>query len=84
MGTSLLAPPQGPVRGRRFSALAREIAGLMETGRQVVLVSSGAVGLGTRILELRRRPRDIPSKQAAAAVGQIDLCRRFVQQNRHA
>jgi glutamate 5-kinase len=41
------------------------------------MVSSGAVGLGVRKLGLDGRPRSIPEKQAAAAIGQIDLCRRF-------
>jgi glutamate 5-kinase len=77
VGTSLLAPPDGGVHARRFSELARDIAELLDAGRQVVLVSSGAVGLGVRRLELASRPDSIPAKQAAAAVGQIDLCRRY-------
>jgi glutamate 5-kinase len=74
VGTSLLAPREGGVHVRRFSELADEITAL---GREVVLVSSGAVGLGVQRLELEARPSAIPEKQAAAAVGQIDLCRRF-------
>ena len=77
IGTSLLAPHGGGVRSRRFSELAGEIADLMVDGREVVLVSSGAVGLGVRRLGLDERPASIPTKQAAAAIGQIDLCRRF-------
>ena len=74
VGTSLLAPHDGAVHTRRFADLADEIAHL---GREVVLVSSGAVGLGVQRLGRSARPTAIPEKQAAAAVGQIDLCRRF-------
>ena len=77
LGTSLLAPPGESVHTRRFSELARQIATLVSEGHEVVVVSSGAVGLGMRRLQLSERPRSIPEKQAAAAVGQIDLCRRF-------
>lgn len=77
IGTSLLAPRGGGVHSRRFSDLAGEIAELDRDGRKVVLVSSGAVGLGVRRLGLDARPSSIPAKQAAASVGQIDLCRRF-------
>ena len=77
IGTSLLAPPTGGIHTRRISELAREVAQVLDQGRQVMLVSSGAVGLGTRKLGLPARPLAIPEKQAAAAVGQIDLCRRY-------
>jgi len=77
LGTSLLAPKHGGVQTRRFSAIARQVSAEMKRGREVVVVSSGAVGLGTRKLGLAERPSSIPGKQAAAAVGQIDLCRRF-------
>jgi glutamate 5-kinase len=77
VGTSLLAPPEGGAHPRRFGELAREIVEIRGNRREVVLVSSGAVGLGVRRLELETRPESIPGKQAAAAVGQIDLCRRY-------
>jgi glutamate 5-kinase len=77
IGTSLLAPPEGGVHVRRFGELARQVCGLLKRRHQVVLVSSGAVGLGVRRLGLSERPVAIPQKQAAAAIGQIDLCRRF-------
>jgi glutamate 5-kinase len=77
LGTSLLAPQNGGVQASRFSSMARQVAAEMRRGRQVVVVSSGAVGLGTRRLGLAKRPSSIPGKQAAAAIGQIDLCRRF-------
>ena len=77
VGTGLLAPPSGGVHTRRFSQLARDISELMDDGREVVLVSSGAVGLGQRRLGQTKRPLTLPEKQAAAAIGQIALCRRY-------
>jgi glutamate 5-kinase len=75
----LLAPPQGGIHARRFADMARDLAEIMVDDRQVIVVSSGAVGLGGRRLALAERPVSIPEKQAAAAVGQIDLCRRYEQ-----
>ena len=77
VGTSLLTPSAARVDSRRFSQLAGEIAALMDRGHEVVLVASGAVGLGVRRLGSDGRPVSIPEMQAAAAIGQIDLCRRF-------
>jgi glutamate 5-kinase len=56
-----------------FGSLAQQIAQLMERGHTVVLVSSGAVAMGTRRLGLHARPRGLPQLQAAAAVGQPRL-----------
>jgi glutamate 5-kinase len=77
IGTSLLTPVGDAVQSRRFASFARQIAAEIAGKRAIVLVASGAVGLGTRRLGLGERPRSIPGKQAAAAVGQIDLCHRF-------
>ncbi len=77
VGTGLLAPPAGGVHTRRFSQIARDISALLDEGREVVLVTSGAVGLGQRRLGRTERPLTLPEKQAAAAIGQIDLCRRY-------
>ncbi len=77
VGTSLLAPPTGDVHVRRFSELARGVASLIAAGRRAVLVSSGAVGLGVRRLGWAKRPTTLPAQQAAAGIGQIDLCRRY-------
>ncbi|MFQ5699033.1 MAG: glutamate 5-kinase [Myxococcota bacterium] len=77
LGTSLLAPPGGGIRARRFGAIAASVSELIDSRRQVILVSSGAVGLGVRRLGLSGPPASIPGQQAAAAVGQIDLMRRY-------
>src|SRR5205809_7998015 len=69
VGTSLVAEPGTGPDPDRIAALAAEIAGARE-GRETVLVTSGAIATGMARLALRVRPRSIPEKQAAAAVGQ--------------
>jgi glutamate 5-kinase len=82
VGSSVLTD-DGHVRTRAFSELARQISTLAEDGRKVVLVSSGAIALGSRTLGWARPGASIPEMQAAAAVGQIDLVetyrKRFAQ-----
>ncbi len=72
VGTSILSGPTGIDR-ERIASLAGEIAALRTRPYQVVLVSSGAVAAGVTRLGLRARPKTVPAKQAAAAVGQIHL-----------
>jgi len=72
IGSSLITRPEAGVEPDRVDALAAEIARVRE-GRQVVLVTSGAVTTGMARLTLARRPTSIPEKQAAAAVGQSAL-----------
>jgi glutamate 5-kinase len=72
VGSSVLSD-SGHVRSRAFTGLTRQLAALVGEGRQVVLVSSGAIALGSRSLGWERPGRSIPELQAAAAVGQIDL-----------
>jgi glutamate 5-kinase len=73
----------GRLRPRLIASLARQIAALLDQGRRVVLVSSGAIAVGSRALAWDHAGRTIPEKQAAAAVGQIGLCeiyqRRFAR-----
>jgi glutamate 5-kinase len=84
IGSNVLAGPQG-LRRERVRALAGEIAALVDGGRQVVVVSSGAVAAGAPRLGSRRRP--IEWRQAAAAVGQLWLMaayeRAFAAHERH-
>lgn len=70
VGTSILAYPDGRLNLWRLERLVREIAAVSNAGRQVVLVTSGAVGAGMGRLGWTRKPRTLPEKQAAAAVGQ--------------
>lgn len=70
VGTSSLTYPTGKLNLSRLEKLAREISDIRNQGREVILVSSGAVGAGLGKLGFSRRPKTIPEKQAAAAVGQ--------------
>ena len=85
VGSGLItAPGQGP-DGKRIAALAADIAGLVHDRREVTLVSSGAIATGVARLGLKDRPRSIPEKQAAAAVGQSALMWHYEQAfKRHA
>ncbi len=73
IGTSTLAHPTGLMNIRRVEQLCQVISDIKNAGHQVILVSSGAIGMGVGKLGLPCRPRDIPTKQAAAAVGQCEL-----------
>ena len=86
IGSSTLTR-DGVIRSRKFGELASQVAELMDEGRQVVLVSSGAIAVGSRKLGWEAGSRSIPEMQAAAAVGQIGLLelyqRRFAKGGRH-
>ncbi len=73
IGTSTLAHPTGHLNIRRVRALCECISDIKNCGHQVILVSSGAIGMGVGKLGLLQRPKDIPTKQAAAAAGQCEL-----------
>ena len=73
VGTSTLAYPTGLLNIRRVEDLCRVMSDLKNAGNEVVLISSGAIGMGVGKLGLGKRPSDIPTKQAAAAVGQCEL-----------
>ena len=73
VGTSTLAYSTGMLNIRRVEELCRVMSDLKNAGNEVILISSGAIGMGVGKLGLGKRPSDIPSKQAAAAVGQCEL-----------
>ncbi len=73
VGTSTLTHKTGLLNIRRVGQLVRTLADLHNAGHEVVLVSSGAIGLGMGKLGLRDKPKDTPGKQACAAVGQCEL-----------
>ena len=73
IGTSTLAHANGRMNIRRVEELCRVLSDLKNSGHEMILVSSGAIGMGVGKLSLKERPRDIPTKQAAAAVGQCEL-----------
>ena len=73
VGSSTLTYPTGGMNLRRIEELSKVISDLKNQGRQVVLVSSGAIAAGMGQLGFAQRPTDIASKQAAASVGQCSL-----------
>lgn len=73
LGTSTLTHKTGKLNIRRMNNLVRVLADLHNSGKELLIVSSGAVGMGIGKLNLPERPKDTPSKQAAAAVGQCEL-----------
>ena len=73
IGTSTLAHSTGHLNIRRVETLCKVLSDIKNAGNEVILVSSGAIGMGVGKLGLLGRPSDIPTKQAAAAVGQCEL-----------
>src|SRR5574341_135402 len=73
VGSSVLASHARGINTRRIGLLARECAALAREGYELALGSSGAIASGLAPLGLRERPRSLPLKQAAAAVGQSRL-----------
>ena len=80
VGTSTLAYPTGNLNLRHMENLCRVLADLKNAGHQIILVSSGAIGFGVGKLSLPGRPEDIPTKQAASAVGQCELMNVYDQE----
>jgi glutamate 5-kinase len=77
VGTSLLAYENGKINLHRMEKLVRVLADLHNSGREVVLVSSGAVGVGVGMIGLTGRPDTLVKKQALAAIGQVGLIRLY-------
>ena len=73
IGTSTLAHATGHLNIRRVEEICKILSDIRNSGHELILVSSGAIGMGVGKLGLRQRPTDIPTKQAAAAVGQCEL-----------
>ena len=73
VGTFLLTGRKTPLNSQRIKAIVDQIAAVRAGGIEVALVTSGAIGAGIQDLGWKRRPRDIPGLQAAAAVGQSAL-----------
>lgn len=73
VGTSTLTYENGKVNLRRMEELCRTLSDLQNAGRKLVLVSSGAIGVGMGKLGLPQRPEETEKKQALAAVGQCEL-----------
>jgi glutamate 5-kinase len=73
VGTSTLTHSTGNLNIRHVEELCKVMSDLKNAGHEVILVSSGAIGMGVGKLGLSERPKDMPTKQAAAAVGQCKL-----------
>ena len=73
IGTSTLAHSTGRLNIRHVEELVKVLSDLKNAGHEMILVSSGAIGMGVGKLNLPGRPTDMPTKQAAAAVGQCEL-----------
>lgn len=77
IGTSSLVYENGKVNLNRIQTLVRVISDLMNREKEIVLVSSGAIGLGVTKLNLERKPDTVAGRQAVAAVGQVNLMRSY-------
>lgn len=73
VGTSTLTYATGNLNIRHVEELCKVISDLKNAGNEIILVSSGAIGMGVGKLSLSEKPADMPTKQAAAAVGQCEL-----------
>lgn len=73
VGSSTLTHESGLLNLRRVERLVRVLSDIKNSGKELVLVSSGAMAVGVGKLSLREKPKDMPGKQAVAAVGQCEL-----------
>ncbi len=73
VGTSTLAYASGRLNIRHMEDFCKVLSDLKNEGHEIIVVSSGAIGMGMGKLSLKKRPEDIPTRQAAAAVGQCEL-----------
>ncbi|HEX7628010.1 MAG TPA: glutamate 5-kinase [Candidatus Methanoperedens sp.] len=78
IGTSSLSNEDGSFNRRLTEDIARQVAHLCKLGKTVIIVSSGAIGIGVIELNMQMRPREIPLRQAAAAVGQNILMQEWM------
>jgi glutamate 5-kinase len=78
LGTGVLSSPGGKSLDQaQFTRLSTEIAELQKAGHECIMVSSAAIAAGVRVLKLKKRPDDLPGKQACAAAGQPELMRLY-------
>jgi glutamate 5-kinase len=78
LGTGVLSTPAGKSLDQsQFVRLSTEIAELQNAGHSCIMVSSAAIAAGVRVLKLKKRPEDLPGKQACAAAGQPELMRLY-------
>lgn len=73
VGTRILVDKNGRPNQKRIAMIAEQLAALRHAGKEIVLVSSGAVGAGLQVLGMKRRPTSLPELQMAASIGQTRL-----------
>ena len=79
VGTSTLTYDNGKMNLGNIDRLCRSISDLMNRGKEVLLVSSGAIGVGIGYLDLKERPTTTREKQAIASVGQCELMNAYAR-----
>ena len=77
VGSSLLAYENGKINLQRMEKLVRVLADLRNSGKEVILVTSGAVAMGVGMIGLEEKPKTLVMKQALAAIGQVGLIRLY-------
>ena len=77
LGSSIVAGPSGEVRGDVLDAVCAQVGALHGRGEDVVMVTSGAIALGMKLMGFEARPRAVDELQAASAVGQGSLFRSY-------
>ncbi|MCP9332556.1 glutamate 5-kinase [Lentilactobacillus hilgardii] len=83
VGTSSLIHPSGAINLETFDQLAYTLSALNNQGKELILVSSGAIGVGLNKMNLKKRPTGIGAQQALAAIGQSELMTLFTQRFNH-
>ena len=73
LGTSTLTHATGRINIRRVEKLCKILSDIKNAGHELILVSSGAIGMGVGKLNMKEKPADVPTKQACAAIGQCEL-----------
>lgn len=73
VGTNVLSQKNGLLNQERIDEITQDLSKIMDAGKKVILVSSGAVGAGMGRLGLTKRPKELPQLQAVAAIGQCEL-----------
>ncbi|WNY23601.1 Glutamate 5-kinase [Methanimicrococcus hongohii] len=75
VGTTSIMKEESSVNTEFLESIAAQTAALLKEGKEVILVTSGAIGVGLNLLGIPTKPREVPIRQAAAAVGQGELMR---------
>ena len=79
IGTSSLTYPNGKLNFRKIRSLVEAINQVSEAGKKVILVSSGAIGVGAGRIGMNKKPENLAQKQALAAIGQAELIKIYRQ-----